>query len=175
MIDLRPWRAAFQRVERGPGVVGRQQRVIFVRVDADRKGPGAHPPAADRYHAVGLDRPAQLALDIMVEALEPFLGLEADQVIVEHRFDQPAMERKRGDQPVRRPRNVEEEAEPVGDPHAPQALAERDQMIVVDPNQIALGDQRGDGRRDPVVDPLIARSEQAIELGQVDPVMEQRP
>ena len=95
---------------------------------------GLYSPFADDDRPVGLDRPAQFALDIMVEALQPFRRLEADQIISKHRADQPLVIGQRHHQPVRRPRDVKEESDSVGDIMLAQPLAERDQMVIMDPD-----------------------------------------
>ena len=56
-----------------------------------------------------------------------------------------------------------------------QLLAERDQMVIVDPDQIVGLDQRRDRLGEALVDPLVAGAEAAVIFGEVDPVVEERP
>ena len=70
---------------------------------------------------------------------------------------------------------MEEESDPVGDIMLAQPLAERDQMIIMDPDQIVGLDQRRDGLGEAVVDPLVAGTEAAVIFGEVDAIMEQWP
>jgi hypothetical protein len=83
--------------------------------------------------------------------------------------------RQGGDQLARRPRHVEEEADRVLDPLPAQVAAERDQVIVLDPDQVAGLDQGREGLGEAAVDPRIALAERPVVGGQVDAVVEQRP
>ena len=123
--------------------VGTGDHVIdFAGVDTDRESAGADHPVADRDVSVGIDLTVHFAFDIMVETVEPVLGLEADQIICKHRFDQSAMIGQRGQQAVRRPWRVEEEADPVGDPHLAQLVTQRNEVIILYPDEIVGLDQR---------------------------------
>ena len=61
------------------------------------------------------------------------------------------------------------------DPVLAQLLAQRDQMIIVDPDQVVGLDQRRDRLGEALVDPLVAGAEAAVIFGKVDPVVEERP
>jgi hypothetical protein len=111
----------------------------------------------------------------MVEAVEPVLGLEADQIVGEHRAHQPLVEGQGHDQPLRRPGDMEEEADPVAKPVLAQLHAQWDQMIIVDPDEVVGLDQRRHRAGEALVDPLIAAAEAAVIFGIVDPIVEQRP
>jgi hypothetical protein len=54
-------------------------------------------------------------------------------------------------------------------------IRERDEVIVVHPDQIVRLNHRRHAGGETLVDPLIAEAEVALVLSQVDPVMEQRP
>ena len=69
---------------------------------------------------------------------------------------------------------MQEKADPVTDAAFPQPLAEREQMIVVHPDQVVRLDQRLQRLGKARIDALIALREAAFELGDVDPVMEER-
>ena len=45
----------------------------------------------------------------------------------------------------------------------------------MDPDEVIGLDQRGEGGAETLVDPLVAGAEGPVELGQVDPVVEERP
>ena len=70
---------------------------------------------------------------------------------------------------------MEEEADPVLEAALAQLLAERDQMVIVDPDQIVRLDQRRDRLGEALVDPLVAAAEAAVIFGEVDPIVEERP
>ena len=165
--------AASRRPSRASSLVAALRELADV--DADREGGGCTVRSPTWIVPSAVDRAAELALDIMAEALQPFLGLEADQVVGEHRADQPLVEGQRHQQPARRPGDVEEEADPVLHAALAQLLAERDQMIIVDPDQVVRLDQRRDRLGEALVDPLVAAAEAAVIFGQVDPVVEERP
>ncbi len=85
------------------------------------------------------------------------------------------MERQRDEQVARRPGDVEEEADPVLEAARAQPLAQRDQVVIVDPDDVVGLDQRGDRLGETLVDPLVALAGLALVFGQVDAVVEQRP
>ena len=64
------------------------------------------------------------------------LGLEADQIVMAERRDQPLVVGQRGEDFRRRKRNVQEEADPVLVAALAQRLGERDQVIVVHPDDV---------------------------------------
>ena len=70
---------------------------------------------------------------------------------------------------------MEEEADPVLEPPLTQIAAQRDQVIVVDPDQIVGFDQRLDRLREAIINTSIAGVEIALKLGQVDAIVEERP
>src|SRR3546814_8499311 len=109
----------------------------------------------------------------MEEAFEPFDRLEADHVIVEHRLDQSLVKGKRDEQAGRRPGDVEEEADPVAKAVRAQSLAQRQEMIILHPNQIVRLDQRDQAVRELLVDAFIAAAELILILGKVAAIMEE--
>ena len=148
----------------------------MVPIDPDRIGAGDRraPFEADRA-LFGVDLGAELVLAIMEKAFEPFLRLEADHVVIEQRADQPLVIGQRYEQPRRRPGDVQEEADPVLDPARTQPFAQRDQVIIVDPYDIVGFDQRRCQFGEAFVDAFIALARLAFVLGEVEPVVEQRP
>ncbi len=70
---------------------------------------------------------------------------------------------------------MKEEAEPVLDSVLAQHPAEGDHVVVVHPDQVVRRDVRADDLSERAVDSFIAALEVALELGQPEAVMEQRP
>ena len=144
-------------------------------IDADRAGDRLQHPSLIMERAVLAYFRIQLVLRIMKEGIEPVLRLETHHVVREERFDQFAMMGQRQQQPGRRPGDMEEKPEPVGDALAPQFPPQRDQMIVMHPDEIVVLQQRQQGLGEAAVRALIAALEFPRKFGEVDPVMEQRP
>src|SRR3546814_6284080 len=65
--------------------------------------------------AILVDLGAMFLAAIMEKTLEPFNRLEADDVIVQHRGDEPLVMRERNEQAGRRPGDMQEQADAV--PH----------------------------------------------------------
>ncbi|MGY2809985.1 hypothetical protein ACVIHF_006715 [Bradyrhizobium sp. USDA 4506] len=101
-------------------------------IDADRKHRGAG--AAERRidHAVA-HLEVEIVLHIAQEVLAVLIGLEADQVIGQHRLDQLAMIGHARDHRARRPWRVQEEADRLRDAEIAQLGAECEEMIILDP------------------------------------------
>src|SRR3546814_17000574 len=85
------------------------------------------------------------------------------------------MSGQRNQQTRRRPGKVEEEPHPVGQSLLAQQPAERDHVVIVYPDEIIGINMRRDDPREGFVDALVPALEGALELGQVEAVMEQRP
>jgi hypothetical protein len=73
--------------------------------------------------------------DIGVEILAIFLGLESDQIIGQHRLDQLAMMRHAFDHRARGPGRVQEEADRLADAELAQFGAEREEVIILNPER----------------------------------------
>jgi hypothetical protein len=114
-------------------------------------------------------------LDIAVKVLHVLIGLEADHVIGEERIDQPFMVRHGGDDLGRRKGDVQEEAHPVPDPQPAQLGAERDHVVVVDPDDVVLGQQPRQRARHPLVDGPVAIELGRVEDGEVEAIVKDRP
>ena len=111
----------------------------------------------------------------MQETFKPFLGLEANQIIFEHRAHQPLVKGQRDEQARGRPRDMQEEADAVFQSPRPQALAQGQQMIIMHPDQIVFLDQGLDAFGKAFVYPFIAFARLTLVFGQIEPIMEQRP
>ncbi|MNQ69036.1 hypothetical protein D3C85_836130 [compost metagenome] len=124
---------------------------------------------------VGRHPPPRLDLDVALEQAEPFMGMEADQVEIEHRLHQPPMMRQGHQQLTRRPGRVQEEADAVLHPQTAQVPRHRDHVIVVDPDDVVGLDQRLQHLGEAAVGALIALAVGPLVGRQIDPVVEQGP
>ena len=106
----------------------------FSGIDADRKHRGAGAAVARRDDAV-MHGEAEIGLRVGQKVLAVFLGLEADEIIGQHRLDQFAMMRHARHHRARRPRRVQEEADRLGDAEIAQLGAEREKVIILDPER----------------------------------------
>jgi len=70
---------------------------------------------------------------------------------------------------------VEEKPDPVGMASPPQGVGDRDQVIVVDPDQIVIRDDFLEFGRKVIVDPEISAEVPPRKLGEVQPIMQDRP
>ncbi len=159
-----------------PRFAGTAQLREVVPVDPDRIGArdrGAPLEADGAFRAV--DFGAQLVLAVMQEALEPFLRLETDHVVIEQRAHESLVIGQRDEQPRRWPGNVQEETDAVLEPARAQPLAQWDEMVIVDPDGIVGLDQRRNLVGKAFVDALVALARLAFVLREVEAVMEQRP
>ena len=155
------------------GTVGAGDEVLGV--DADRAADRADRPPADRDAPVLAERTAHLVRDVVAERFEPFARLEPDHVIGEQRLDQPLVVGQRNEQPGRRPGDMEEEPHAVLQPLLAQQPAQRDHVVIVHPDEVVGRDVRRDLLAEDAVHPLVAALIVALELGQIEPVVEQRP
>ena len=80
-----------------------------------------------------------------------------------------------GEHLVRRPGDVQEEADPVLHAQLAQLPGQRDQVVVVHPDQVVGLDQRRQRLGEPPVHPLVALAIGPVVGGQVGAVVEQRP
>ena len=70
---------------------------------------------------------------------------------------------------------MQEEAEPIGKSHIAQRTRERDEMIVMDPDRVALVEQLGKPPREGAVDPEKAGGVLRRIFCKIEPVMADRP
>ena len=109
-------------------------RCEFLRVDADRKYRDARCAMARCHHAV-FNFKTKIRCQIVKEIVAIVLGLEPDQIIGQHRLDQFAMMRHAFDDGARRPWRMQEEAERLGDAEIAQFRAQRQEMIILNPER----------------------------------------
>jgi hypothetical protein len=145
------------------------------RVDANGEGADLDGLAKGLPMAVGQMLAGGLDQDVLLEGLAVFRRLEADEVVVEHGLHQLAVTGQGDEDLVRGPRHMQEEADPVLHPQLAQLTGQRDQVIVVHPDQVVLADQRAKRLGEPLVHPLIALAVGAVVGGQVGAIVQQRP
>ncbi len=128
-----------------------------------------------RDHDAVLDGEAELAAGIAEEILAILLGLEAEQIVGQHRRDQLAMIghalHHRGD----RPRRMQEEADRIVDAEIAQLRAEREEMIILHPERRLGLAEAHQGARHEGVDLAIADIVVARDADQIAARMQRRP
>ncbi len=112
---------------------------------------------------------------MILETAEIVLGLEAQQVVVEQRAHQRLVVRQRRENLRRRKWRVEEEPEPVARTQPAQFRGQRDQVEIVDPDQVRRPQQPRERRGKAAVDAPIGLEVGMMILRQVDAKMEERP
>jgi hypothetical protein len=113
--------------------------------------------------------------DIAEEIVAILRGLEADQVVGEHRFDQLAVMRHALDDAVGRPRRVQEEADRPGDAELAQLGSERKEMIILHPEDRVLLVEAQQGTRHEGVDFTIGEIVALRDADQIAARMQRRP
>ena len=145
-------------------------------IDADGICAGAERPPLVGHPALFLvDFRTEFAAAVVVEALQPLGALEPDDIVGEQRADQTLVIGEHGQQAARRPGDVEEEPDAVPEAGLAQPVAQRHEMVVVHPDLVVLADQRGSGIGEELVHPLVAHGIVPVVLGQIQPVVKQRP
>ena len=151
------------------------ERLEFGDVDADRKRAGLDRPVEGAPTAVADQLGMGFGLRVSAEVGDVRVALEAQQVIGEQRADQPVVTGDRRQDQGRRQRDVQEETDPVGAAQRAQFSGERDQVIVVHPQNVVFLQQRQQLASEQLVDAPVARDVAGVEVGEVEPVMEDRP
>ena len=103
-------------------------------IDADREYRGAGSAMARMDDAATHGEP-EILLRVRQEILAILLGLETDQIVGQHRLDQLAMMRHAADHGTRGPRRMQEEADRLRNAESAQFRAEREEMIILDPER----------------------------------------
>ncbi|MCY1533345.1 hypothetical protein D9M68_686670 [compost metagenome] len=152
-----------------------RERRELVHVDADRKGRRAHRVAVGAEQVAAQRFAVRLVVHVVREVLHVLLGLEADQVVREQRAHQPLVLRNGRHDDLRRQRNVQEEADALLAAHGAQLGGQRHQVVVVDPDDVVVLQQRHQLAREQLVHAPVAADEAGIEMRQVQAVVEHRP
>ena len=130
---------------------------------------------ADAEFAVRSRQREPFALHAAGEVLDVPVGLEADQVVGGERLEQPAMDRHGEPHVGRRPGNVQEESDAVLDAEAAKLGGERNQVIVLNPDDVVGLQLRGEHAGEERIDAEIAGDVLVLEVGEIEPVVKQRP
>jgi hypothetical protein len=115
------------------------------------------------------------ALDEVDERLAVRLGLKADHVVVAHEVHQFLVRRHGAQHLGHGKRNMQEKADGVGHTQIAQAASERQQVIVVHPDDVVRANHRDEASRKRFVDAQIPRVVLALEVREIVPVVERRP
>ena len=120
--------------------------------------------------------PAAEMLDgVAGEVLAVAHRLEADQVVGEEGARELLVMRQRREDLGRREGDVEEEADRVGHLPLAQIGGERDELVVVHPDRVVGVEERRDLLGEAPVDGEIGRFRAGAQIGEVEPVVEERP
>jgi hypothetical protein len=152
-----------------------RQRGEFFRLDADRIGPGGEDaPIGGKARSIqtgGEVAPRQA----VGKVLAIMFGLETKHVIG-GQARQKCLVHRHGMEDVRcRPGNVQEEADPVGHTLTAQLGGQRDEMIVVDPDQVVRLDERQEAACKEAVHAEVTGHLAPAIFGKVQPVVADRP
>ena len=148
----------------------------FGGVDADGEHPGAEDPAVRRADAAArAHRGAQLVQEVVLQRAQVALRVHAHQVVRGQRFEQLAVAGE-GDQQARgRQRRVQEEPDPVFHALFAQHRGQRNQVVVVYPDDVVLADELRHALGEHAIHPKIAFEVIATVIDQVAAIVEQRP
>jgi hypothetical protein len=145
-------------------------------VDADREHVRPQHAVALAHARVGQQHRADLALpDAVAECAQVAAGLEADDVVLQHRLEQVAVAGQRAQHVVRREGRVQEESDRLARAEATQLRAERDQVIVVHPDHVVGLEQRQQPARERRVDLLVCVQLVAVVGEEAQRRMQHRP
>ncbi len=141
---------------------------IGKRADANR------PIRIFEYAVAKPDEPA-LVLQIAREIVGVVRRLESDEVVGRQLRNEPFMVGQCRQNVRRRKRDVQEEADPVAVTAIAQHFGERDQMVVVHPDDIVVAQDVVQLSRELRVDAPIAAEIAARKLREIEPIMQDRP
>ena len=145
------------------------------RVDADREG-GHLEAAAERLVEAAAERPAHpVTSQAADEIVDVERRLEADHVVGREAAQQEVVGRQHARHVGGRPRDVQEEADPVGEAHVAQLRGERDEVVVVHPDEVVRRQQRSEALGEELVGAEIPGRVAPGEAGQVEAVMADGP
>ncbi|MNU89778.1 hypothetical protein D3C71_796280 [compost metagenome] len=147
-----------------------------VGIDADRERRGAEAaPAGGLQFAVCQHPAAPEQAHVGLEAIGIALGLEADQIVGIQAGEQAQVVRHGLQQVGRGHRHVQEEADPAADATLAQQRGQRDQVVIVDPDDVVFAQQRGQLFGEQRVDPAVGFAGGAVVVHQVQAEVQQRP
>src|SRR5436190_3745902 len=144
-------------------------------IDADREDIGAQSAPFDQHPAPAKLDAAKFVAQESREIAAVGLRLEADHTIREHGPYEPLRIGKRGQHFRWGKRDVQEETDWTGEAVGPDLRAERNEMIVVHPDDVLALEEWTQPSRHPLVDAPIGLRKAPFEAGEVESVMEDRP
>ncbi len=148
----------------------------FVDVDADREGVDQDAPVQHRHAAVVAGLAAEpRAAQRAEEVLAVLVGLEADHVELCQRAQQVPVARQRAQHVETGEGHVEEEADRLLDAGAAQLLRQRNQMVVMHPDEVVRLQQREQLACEQRVDATVRLVGITIVAEEAEQVVEQRP
>ena len=121
-------------------------------VDADREARHRDQPIEQPDAAVRHDAAVHAVLHVVEQVGDVRLGLQADQIVGGQRARELLMLGDRHERLPGRKRNVQVEADRVLHPEPAQLGGERDQVVVVHPDDVVGAQQRLQQRGEPPVD-----------------------
>ena len=144
-------------------------------IDADREHRRPEGPAEGAQHTAAEVLAAGLPQQVIAKALQVGGGLKADEIVGAQRGDQIAMVGQQAHQLGRRKRRMEKKPDRLPAIELAQRRAERDQVIIVHPDEVARQQHRRQGAGEGAVDPEIAGEVAPRIADQRRPVVEWRP
>ena len=144
-------------------------------VDADREAANRDQPIEQADAAIGHDAAKHAIFQISHQIGDIGLGLQTNEVVGGQGTRELLMLRDRHKGLPGRKRNVQEEPNRVLRPQPPQLRCERQQVVVVHPDEVVAAQQRLQLFGEPPVDADIALKEARLELRQVQAIVKDRP
>src|SRR6185437_14255400 len=135
----------------------------------------AHGALAEDEGIVAIPRESAFFGEVAREVRGIDLGLETDEIVSTERGNELLVVRQRRQDFRRRTRNVQKKSDPVLVSAIAQGLGERNQMIVVHPDDIVRPQQPFEMTGVIFVDTHIAAEIAAGKLSEIEPVMKDRP
>ncbi|VTQ83918.1 Uncharacterised protein [Stenotrophomonas maltophilia] len=168
--------AVAQILHRGLGGGGAGLACDQLGVDADRESrrTEAAPAGCFQLAVVEYAATAEQA-QVGLETIGVALGLEADQIVGVQRGEQSQVVGHRLQQVGRRHRDVQEKADAAADAALAQQCAERDQVVVVDPDDVILSQQWRELVGEQRIDLVVGLAGAAVVVDQVQPEVQQWP
>ena len=145
------------------------------RINANRHRRDDDRVAVDDNRLAGLMRHIQEVQQAVLEIMKMLARLKADDIVGAHHAQQGLGGRQHGKQACRHEGHMQKEADTVFHAKRAQGHAERDQMIIMHPDQVGGLEQRHKRLRISAVDVEIGFEVLAIEFEQARLEMQQRP
>ena len=121
------------------------------------------------------DRRAAFAREITAEIESIIAGLKADEIVFAKRWNKALVVWQCSQYFRRREWNVKKKTDAIVVPALAQGLGERDQVIIMHPDEVIRREHLVQPAREVIIDPQIATQIAARELGEIDAVVQDRP